>query len=185
MRAVDAVGLAVELGQLLEKAKLPYAIGGALALGVHGVSLHAGLARVVQCPECQMVPSAVVQGQHLDGVAQITFTEVARANLAQPTKTCGNEPTYQAGTCASAACHDIANYTVAPGGGTVTTPRWTMVDGSQATCTSCHGMPPPLPHVQRSACESCHLNVDCSAHVRESRAARGGQRAVLNWSALQ
>ena len=38
MRAVDAVGLAVELGQILESAKLPYAIGGALALGVHGVS---------------------------------------------------------------------------------------------------------------------------------------------------
>ena len=38
MHASDALSLAVELGQLLEGAKLPYAIGGALALGVHGVS---------------------------------------------------------------------------------------------------------------------------------------------------
>ena len=38
MRSTDALSLAVELGQCLEEAGLPYAIGGALALGVHGVS---------------------------------------------------------------------------------------------------------------------------------------------------
>lgn len=38
MQAADALTLAVELGRLLEAAKLPYAIGGALALGIHGVS---------------------------------------------------------------------------------------------------------------------------------------------------
>ncbi len=38
MRSVDALSLAVELGHLLEQAGVPYAIGGALALGVHGVS---------------------------------------------------------------------------------------------------------------------------------------------------
>lgn len=123
------------------------------SLGVGAHQSHVvgrGLARVVQCAECHVVPTAVVQGAHLDGVALVSFSGVARANLAQPT--------YQQGTCASAACHDIANYTSAPGGGTATTPRWTIVDGSQATCTSCHGMPPPLPHLQRSDCESCHLN---------------------------
>lgn len=109
-----------------------------------------GLARAVLCSECHVVPTAVVQGQHLDGLAQVTFSGVARANLAQPV--------YQGGTCGSTACHDIANYTVTPGGGQATTPRWTLVDGSQSTCTSCHGMPPPLPHVQRSDCEACHLN---------------------------
>jgi hypothetical protein len=30
--------------------------------------------------------------------------------------------------------------------GTVTEPVWTDVDGSQATCGSCHGLPPPAPH---------------------------------------
>jgi hypothetical protein len=38
MQATDALSLAVELGQVLDAASLPYAIGGALALGVHGVS---------------------------------------------------------------------------------------------------------------------------------------------------
>lgn len=37
MKSTDPLSLAVELGQLLEGAGLPYAIGGALALGVHGV----------------------------------------------------------------------------------------------------------------------------------------------------
>ncbi len=109
-----------------------------------------GLARQVLCAECHVVPTTVVGGQHLDGLAQVTFSGVARANLAQPE--------YRAGTCASTACHDISNYTVASGGGQATTPRWTLVDGSQSRCTSCHGMPPPLPHLQRSDCESCHLN---------------------------
>lgn len=38
MHSTDALSLAVELGQILDAAGLPYAIGGALALGVHGVS---------------------------------------------------------------------------------------------------------------------------------------------------
>lgn len=110
-----------------------------------------GLARAVQCVECHVVPTTVTQGQHLDGLAQVTFSGVARANLAQPV--------YRGATCANTACHDIANYTVAPGGGQFTVPRWTLVDGTQSTCTSCHGMPPPLPHVQRSDCEGCHRNL--------------------------
>ena len=38
MLAPDALTLAVELGKLLEAEQVPYAVGGALALGIHGVS---------------------------------------------------------------------------------------------------------------------------------------------------
>lgn len=38
LTATDAIGLAVELGAALEARAFPYAVGGALALGVHGVS---------------------------------------------------------------------------------------------------------------------------------------------------
>ncbi len=38
MQSTDALSLAVELGRVLDAAGLPYAIGDALALGVHGVS---------------------------------------------------------------------------------------------------------------------------------------------------
>ena len=42
----------------------------------------------------------------------------------------------------------------------VTTPEWTRVDGSQATCGSCHGLPPPAPHpYYAEACSDCHENV--------------------------
>jgi hypothetical protein len=45
VHAPDALTLAVELGKVLEAEKLPYAIGGALALGIHGVALDAGRRR--------------------------------------------------------------------------------------------------------------------------------------------
>lgn len=109
-----------------------------------------GLARLVTCDECHVVPTTVVAAGHLNGVNEVRFQGVARANQATPT--------YTQPTCQNTACHDISNYTVTPGGGTAVAPNWTVVDGSQRQCTSCHAMPPPLPHVARQDCWSCHLN---------------------------
>jgi predicted CxxxxCH...CXXCH cytochrome family protein len=41
-------------------------------------------------------------------------------------------------------------------GGTNTTPRWTTVDGTQAACGTCHGLPPAAPHVAIAQCDLCH-----------------------------
>ncbi len=109
-----------------------------------------GLARQVLCNECHVVPSMVLTASHPNGVSEVNFSGVATSNLAQPR--------YAGGTCGNTACHDISNFTGTSGGGTATSPRWTLVDGSQSTCTSCHGMPPPLPHVQRADCQACHVN---------------------------
>lgn len=120
-----------------------------------------GLARVVQCEECHVVPATVSAPAHLDGVAQVRFSgAVAFANF--------TVPRYDAATltCASAACHDIANWTTTPGGGQHTRPVWNQVDGGQATCGSCHGAPPPLPHVQRTDCEACHTNATAQRTFR-------------------
>src|SRR5512137_1680584 len=70
-------------------------------------------------------------------------------------------------TCAASYCH---GGTSALAGGTGTTPVWTTVNGSFKTCTSCHGNPPPAPHVQNSACGSCHTGytnatVNAATHV--------------------
>jgi hypothetical protein len=89
----------------------------------------------------------VVPGD-LNCLTEVRFQGVARANQAQPT--------YSALTCRSAACPDVSNWSITPGDGTDAAPTWTTVDGSQRRCTSCHGMPPPLPHEQRSDCASCH-----------------------------
>ncbi len=123
-----------------------------LGVGAHQAHVVGrGLARQVLCTECHVVPAQVLTSSHPNGVTEVVFSGVAKANLAQPS--------YAMGTCSNTACHDISNYTTAPGGGTATTPRWNLVDGSQSTCTSCHGMPPPPPHQARSDCETCHLNV--------------------------
>ncbi len=108
-----------------------------------------GMARVVQCNECHVVPAQILATNHPNGTNEVRFTGMATIN---------NVPSYQNGTC-SVGCHNVANITEAPGGGTATSPQWTLVDGSQATCTSCHGLPPPLPHPQQQDCASCHLNI--------------------------
>ncbi len=121
-------------------------------VGAHQAHLVGrGFARVVGCQECHAVPSGVVAPGHLNGVTEVRFTGVALTN--------GATPVFTGGTCANSACHDIAHFTGAPGGGTSTIPEWTRVDGSQRTCTSCHGAPPPPPHPAVSACETCHHNV--------------------------
>jgi hypothetical protein len=143
---------------------------GNTATTIRGVGAHQahvvgrGMARVVACNECHVVPATVVAPGHLDGVTQVRFSGVAFAN--------GASPSYVNGTCAGSACHDVSNYTGAPGGGQATTPSWTVVDGSQRACTSCHGFPPPLPHPADTACGSCHQNatssggfVDPSLHI--------------------
>ncbi len=122
-----------------------------IGVGAHQSHLVGrGMARRVACDECHVIPATVVAPGHLNGVNDIRFQGVARANQAVPS--------YTQPTCRNTACHDISNYTVTPGGGTATAPSWTVVDGSQRQCTSCHAMPPPMPHVARQDCWACHLN---------------------------
>ena len=110
-----------------------------------------GLARVVSCDECHVVPATVDAGTHLDGVTQVRFQGVARSNLAAAT--------YLNASCTN-ACHDVSHLIGAPGsgGGQRTAPTWTVVDGTQRQCDSCHGAPPPLPHPARNDCGACHVN---------------------------
>lgn len=126
-------------------------------VGAHQVHLSGSpRARTVPCGECHLVPAQVFAPQHPDGVTQVRFSGVAIANLAMPR--------YENGTCAGTACHDVAHFTVTPGGGTDTAPVWTRVDGGQVTCTSCHGQPPPPPHPVRTDCAACHPGVGAT-HV--------------------
>ncbi|MCU0695496.1 MAG: hypothetical protein MUC96_03075 [Myxococcaceae bacterium] len=134
----------------------PNDLSGAADTSLPGVGAHQahlvsrGFARVVGCAECHDVPATVDAGAHLDGVTQVRFVGVARAN--------GASPVWNGQTCASSACHDTSVWRSSPGGGSSPAPTWTRVDGAQRTCTSCHGAPPPAPHVQRSDCFSCHFS---------------------------
>ena len=54
------------------------------------------------------------------------------------------------------------------GGGSNKTPQWNVVDGSQRACGTCHGFPPPAPHLQLTYCTGCHpdtVNEDGSINL--------------------
>lgn len=98
----------------------------------------------VPCVTCHELP--VAGAAHPSGRGQ------ARVALAGLAVRGGSRARYDAasGSCAETYCH-------AGSGGTRTSPRWT--DGSAgATCTACHGAPPPPPHAARGTCgeAGCH-----------------------------
>ena len=59
-----------------------------------------------------------------------------------------------AGSCTS-YCHGASL-----AGGTNPTPRWATGEAGQATCGSCHGVPPPAPHPTGTDCASCHPTME-------------------------
>lgn len=136
----------------------PQDLSGSMDTTRQGVGAHqthlrdGGTSRAVACDECHVVPAMTVAPGHLNGTTEVRFQGVARSNQANPTYSAANA------TCSNAACHDVSNLLGAPGGGQHTTPRWTLVDGSQRQCTSCHGMPPPAPHPALTDCATCHRN---------------------------
>ncbi|MBK7857874.1 MAG: hypothetical protein IPJ65_04455 [Archangiaceae bacterium] len=141
----------------------PRDLDGGTSTARRGVGAHQahlvgrGLARPVTCDECHAVPAQVRSAGHLDGVVQVRFSGVAVNGALTPS--------YAGGSCASTACHDLSGYTGgASAGGSTPAPAWTQVDGGQATCTSCHGQPPPAPHVARSDCGTCH-RLEPALHV--------------------
>jgi predicted CxxxxCH...CXXCH cytochrome family protein len=140
-------------GSLLNSAP-PLAVNGsadpvAIGVGAHQTHLRGGQgSRPMSCDECHIVPSDTASASHLDGngIAEVTWGALSRTGGAQPTwdratATCSN--TY----CHGATLHD----------GYLTAPLWTVVDGTQDACGTCHGLPPAAPHPPDRSCELCHL----------------------------
>ena len=120
-------------------------VASAPGFGAHRTHL-AGTprARAVPCAECHRVPMDVLAPGHLDSPppAELAFSGAATAF--------GATPVYENGGCRRTACHGNA------------TPRWTAALGTQATCGSCHGLPPPAPHPRADlnpTCSACHENI--------------------------
>jgi predicted CxxxxCH...CXXCH cytochrome family protein len=127
-------------------------------VGAHSVHLQgSALAGPIACGTCHVVPADALTPGHIDGQrASVTLSGLAAL---------GTRPTYDpaTGTCSATYCHG--------GGapltdGTNTRPVWTTLDGSQAACGTCHGIPPrsafghgyPPPH-NDNACTFCHYDV--------------------------
>jgi len=141
----------------------PSDLAGNTATTSPGVGAHqkhllgSGLARKVGCGECHVVPATWDAKGHTDtaGPAELTFGGVATTGGAAPVYT-------TAGTCEKSYCHGDAFPGGKPSGGSLTKPKWTQVDGSQAPCGGCHALPPPFPHTTLSDCQMCHKNIDSS-----------------------
>ncbi|NOY91664.1 MAG: CxxxxCH/CxxCH domain-containing protein [Deltaproteobacteria bacterium] len=119
------------------------------ARGVGAHRSHLGTSswhKEVVCTDCHVVPAAVTDVGHIDTPlpAELTWGALARADAASPT--------FSGTTCSGVYCH---GETLLPGG-TNTTPNWTRVDGTQATCGTCHGLPPGGTHPTNSNCAGCH-----------------------------
>jgi predicted CxxxxCH...CXXCH cytochrome family protein len=138
----------------------PKDLAGNVSTSAPGVGAHQahlspqGPARPVACAECHIVPQSVSSPGHLDGSpgAELIFSGVAVAY--------GAAPAYINGSCQNTYCHGASFVVGHPSGGSLTVPVWTLVDGSQVACGTCHALPPPKPHPETTApCSDCHQNI--------------------------
>lgn len=107
------------------------------------------------CAECHAVPATwdaeghILRDGHTDPPpAEVTFG--ARANLTLLAADRPGPATFADGTCTNVYCHGAVLHGA---GGAMTAPKWSDPT-PVATCTTCHGAPPPT-HAQ-SACATCH-----------------------------
>jgi predicted CxxxxCH...CXXCH cytochrome family protein len=144
----------------------PFDLGGAASTSSPGVGAHrahlegSGIARPVACVECHEVPSEVLAGGHLDTSlpAELVFSGVAKAF--------GASPSYDGERCSNSYCHGDEFVFGHDSGGLATEPVWTVVDGTQKQCSSCHGLPPPFPHPPGPIfCSDCHSNVGITLQI--------------------
>ncbi len=111
-------------------------------------------ARPVPCGECHVVPENVLDPGHLDSPrpAEVIFSGAAVAFA--------TVPIYAGGTCQNTACHGGRGANQNASGAANPLPSWTKVDGTQAACGDCHGLPPPPPHPGGPlVCAGCHKDV--------------------------
>lgn len=121
----------------------------ARGVGAHRSHLEEGDLRVaIKCTTCHVVPAAVYAPGHVDSdlPAEVQFSGLAVADSAQPV--------WDGVRCSNVYCHggfELGNLDNAP--------IWTVVDGTQAACGTCHSLPPPSPHPAVDQCQICHSAV--------------------------
>ena len=128
----------------------PESVTGETATDLPGVGAHSAhlLAdptwhKAFQCSDCHTVPTDALDEGHIDGTIQHVWGAMAKKD--------GAAPAFADGSCSGVYCHGATMEA-----GTVTAPSWTTVDGSQAACGACHGLPPTGAHPAMEDCSVCH-----------------------------
>jgi len=135
-------------------------------VGAHQLHLKNTLITfTLECGECHIVPKSVGDPSHIDdGRADINFGQI-RATAAN------GDPTYDQAQmqCSNVYCH--GNFAYGAITGNNFSPKWTVDDGSQAKCGTCHGeldqdgnlvTPRPTGHFGnyvKTDCYLCHSSV--------------------------
>ncbi len=161
---------------------------GAPPVDTHGVSLTSsvtvgahtshveashGLSLPIDCSSCHVKPASVADPGHIDGPTATVVLSTAGTYIGTPTWN------RNAATCASSYCH--GNF---PGGNLYNQPTWTTVNGTQATCGSCHGIPPLTGqhdfHVRTKgySCNACHPVQDSAASVDPATHVNGAKDVI-------
>ena len=129
-------------------------------VGAHTAHVQAGpVADAFGCVQCHPDVDELTSPQHLNGQVNLAWGPLASASGATPSFSATTS------TCSSVYCHG-ATLT----GGTNTQPSWTTVNGSQAACGTCHGLPPTA-HPALAAgsttatCFACHPGTVTTAGV--------------------
>ena len=135
-----------------------------LAVGAHTSHLAAthALALPFDCTACHVKPTSVFSPNHIEGAVTVTgYTGADPALAAAVTDPGWSRAT---GSCAASYCHGATLQ-----GGANRTPGWTVVNGSQVACGTCHGIPPSTgwhpDHVAggnwwaNANCSNCHAGI--------------------------
>ncbi len=94
----------------------------------------------IRCIDCHLVILSWNTSGHIDpSPAEVPFDGIAVQGGATPVWNRTSE------TCSGTYCHGDA------------VPQWTIVNGTQAACGSCHGIPPPEPHFTWPTLEECSV----------------------------
>ncbi len=102
----------------------------------------------IECSDCHTVPNAFNETGHADSdlPAEITFSGFASKD--------NTNPQWDGQSCSDTYCHGSFE------------PAWTVIDGTQAACGTCHTLPPGGNHPQGEAIEQCVL---CHGNVVDEK----------------
>ena len=151
----------------------PSDVTGSSSTNSSGVGAHAThlynvkIGSLVKCSECHTIPQAFSSTGHINanGKAQVIFGAFSNSGLSNSSYDFGSHK------CANTYCHGNFSFAKANSQyqfaytsdnieGANYSPVWNKVDGTQAACGTCHGLP-PKGHQESdlSGCATCHIGV--------------------------
>jgi predicted CxxxxCH...CXXCH cytochrome family protein len=139
------------------------------SVGAHSTHLlNVKIGSLVKCNECHIVPTSLNSPGHIDNNGRAEVILTTKYSDYQNGNGIYNLITY---TCSNTYCHGNFSfpkatsqwqfaYTADKIEGNNFQPTWNKVDGTQAKCGTCHGLP-PKGHMDSdlSGCAVCHIGV--------------------------